>query len=88
MRASLIIVIGVVALALLGVAHAQAPAPFCMPQSTVQTIAAALQQDAAVMALLQEAASEPQRTAKAVADAVAAQKAEDAKAKQGEQSKP
>ena len=70
------------------VAYAQAPAPFCMPQSTVQTIAAALQQDAAVMALLQEAASEPQRTAKAVADAVAAQKAEDAKAKQGEQSKP
>ena len=40
------------------------------------------------MALLQEAASEPQRTAKAIADAVAAQKAEDAKAKQGEQSKP
>lgn len=72
-----LIVIGVVALALHGVAHAQAPAPFCMPQSTAQTIAAALQQDAAVMALLQEAATEPQRQAAAVAAAVAKQKADD-----------
>ena len=43
-----LIVIGVIALALHGPAHAQAPAPFCMPQSTVRMIAAALQQDAAV----------------------------------------
>ena len=83
----LILVLGLLAAAVHG-AHAQAPAPFCMPAATAQAVAAALQQDAAVMALLQEAASEPQRTAKAVADAVAAQKAEDAKAKQGEQSKP
>lgn len=68
-------------------AHAQ-PAQFCVSPSLAQTLAAALQQDAAVLALLQEAAAEPQRTAKAIADAVAAQKAEDAKAKQGEQSKP
>ena len=68
-------------------AHAQ-PAQFCMSPSLAKTLAAALQQDAAVLALLQEAAAEPQRTAKAIADAVAAQKAEDAKAKQGEQSKP
>lgn len=79
MRAS--VVIGVIALGLHGVAHAQAPAPFCMPQSTVQTIAAALQQDAAVMALLQDAASEPQRQAAAVAAAVAKQKADDEAAK-------
>ena len=68
-------------------AHAQ-PAQFCVSHSLAQTLATALQQDAAVLALLQEAAAEPQRTAKAIADAVAAQKAEDAKAKQGEQSKP
>ena len=68
-------------------AHAQ-PAQFCVSLSLAQTLATALQQDAAVLALLQEAAAEPQRTAKAIADAVAAQKAEDAKAKQGEQSKP
>ena len=68
-------------------AHAQ-PAQFCVSPSLAQTLATALQQDAAVLALLQEAAAEPQRTAKAIADAVAAQKAEDAKAKQGEQSKP
>ena len=83
----LILVLGLIAAAVRG-AHAQASAPFCMPAATAQAVAAALQQDAAVMALLQEAAAEPQRTAKAVADAVAAQKAEDAKAKQGEQSKP
>ncbi len=76
-----LIVIGVIALALHGPAHAQAPAPFCMPQSTVRMIAAALQQDAAVLALLQDADSEPQRQAAAVAAAVAKQKADDEAAK-------
>jgi hypothetical protein len=59
-------------------AHAQQPPPqFCMPQSTAQAVGAAFQAGTAAMALLQEAATEPQRQAAAVAAAVAKQKADD-----------
>jgi len=57
-------------------AHAQ-PAQFCVSPSLAQTLAAALQQDAAVLAMLNDAAQEPQRQAAAVAAAVAKQKADD-----------
>jgi hypothetical protein len=57
-------------------AHAQ-PAQFCVAPSLAQTLAAALQQDAAVLAMLNDAAQEPQRQAAAVAAAVAKQKADD-----------
>ena len=57
-------------------AHAQ-PAQFCVPPSLAQTLAAALQQDAAVLAMLNDAAQELQRQAAVVAAAVAKQKADD-----------
>jgi hypothetical protein len=57
-------------------AHAQ-PSQFCVPPSLAQTLAATLQQDAAVLGMLNDAAQEPQRQAAAVAAAVAKQKAED-----------
>jgi hypothetical protein len=57
-------------------AHAQ-PAQFCVSPSLAQTLASALQQDAAVLAMLNDAAQEPQRQAAAVAAAVAKQKADD-----------
>jgi hypothetical protein len=57
-------------------AHAQ-PAQFCVSPSLAQTLASALQQDAAVLAMLNDAALEPQRQAAAVAAAVAKQKADD-----------
>ena len=57
-------------------AHAQ-PTQFCVPPSLAQTLAAALQQNAAVLAMLNDAAQEPQRQAAAVAAAVAKQKADD-----------
>jgi hypothetical protein len=57
-------------------AHAQ-PAQFCVPTSLAQTLAAALQQDTAVLAMLNDAAQEPQRQAAVVAAAVAKQKADD-----------
>jgi len=61
-----------------------APQQFCVSQTLAQTLAAALQQDAAMLALLNEAAQEPQRQAVAVAAAVAKQKADDEPAaKQG-----
>jgi len=60
-------------------AHAQ-PAQFCVSPSLAQTLAAALQQDAAVLAMLNDAAQEPQRQAASVAAAVAKQKADDATA--------
>ena len=53
-------------------AHAQAP-QFCISPAMAQTVAAALQQDAAVLAMLNDAAQEPAR----IAAAVAAQKAAD-----------
>ena len=53
------------------------PAQFCVPPSLAQTLAAALQQDAAVLAMLNDAAQEPQRQAAVVAAAVAKQKADD-----------
>jgi hypothetical protein len=60
------------------IAHAQSPPPqFCISPSLAQTLAATLQQDATVLALLNEAAQEPQRQAAAVAAAVARQKADD-----------
>ena len=63
-------------------AHAQpAPQPFCMPPATAQSVAAALGAGQAAMALMQEAAQEPQRQAAAVAAAVAKQKADDEVAK-------
>ena len=58
------------------VAHAQ-PAQFCVSPSLAQTLASALQQDAAVLAMLNDAAQEPQRQAAAVAAAVAKQRADD-----------
>ena len=62
-----------------GIALAQpAPPQFCISPTLAQTLAAALQQDAAMLALLNDAAQEPQRQAAAVAAAVAKQKAEDA----------
>ena len=57
-------------------AHAQ-PSQFCVPPSLAQTLAATLQQDAAVLGMLNDAAQEPQRQAAAVAAAVAKQKADD-----------
>ena len=57
-------------------AHAQS-AQFCVSPSLAQTLAAALQQDGAVLAMLNDAAQEPQRQAAAVAAAVAKQKADD-----------
>jgi hypothetical protein len=72
----MIIVIGLLAFACRSItAHAQPAPPFCVSQSAVQGLVSAVQ-------TMMEAAAEPQRTAKAVADAVAAQKAEDAKAKE------
>ena len=56
-----------------------APQPFCMPPATAQSVAAALGAGQAAMALMQEAAQEPQRQEAAVAAAVAKQKVEDAK---------
>jgi hypothetical protein len=61
-------------------AHAQTPAQFCIAPTLAQTLAAALQQDAAVLAMLNDAAQEPQRQAQAIAAAVAKQKADDEKA--------
>jgi hypothetical protein len=55
-----------------------APAQFCISPSLAQTLAATLHQDAVLLALLDEAAQEPARQAKAIADAVAKQKAKDA----------
>jgi len=69
-------------------AHAQTPSQFCMSPAAAQTLAAALQQDAAVLALLNDAAQEPARIAKAVADAVAKQKADDAAPKPDASSAP
>jgi len=68
-----------VALAFLPTVALAQPAPpqFCIPPSLAQTLAAALQQDAAVLAMLNDAAHESQRQAKAIAGAVARQKAED-----------
>jgi hypothetical protein len=60
-------------------AHAQS-AQFCVTPSLAQTLAAALQQDAAVLAMLNDAAQEPARQAAAIAAAREAQKTEDAKA--------
>jgi len=57
-------------------AHAQ-PAQFCVSPSLAQTIAAALQQDTAVLAMLNDSAQEPQRQAAVVAAAVAKQKTDD-----------
>ena len=57
-------------------AHAQS-AQFCVSPSLAQTLASALQQDAAVLAMLNDAAQEPQRQAATVAAAVAKQKADD-----------
>lgn len=73
MRASLIVV---AALALPIAARAQ-PAQFCVTPALAQTLAAALQQDAAVLAMLNDAVQEPARQAAAVAAAVAKQKADD-----------
>jgi hypothetical protein len=80
------LILGAVAAAFLpAIAHAQpAPPQFCISPSLAQTLAATLQQDATVLALLNEAAQEPQRQAAAVAAAVARQKADDeATAKNG-----
>jgi hypothetical protein len=75
------LVLGTIAALLLPVAaHAQAPAQFCIAPTLAQTLAAALQQDAAVLAMLNDAAQEPQRQAQAIAAAVAKQKADDEKA--------
>jgi hypothetical protein len=57
-------------------AHAQ-PAQFCVSPSLAQTLATALQQDAAVLAMLNESAQEAQHQAATVAAAVAKQKADD-----------
>lgn len=54
-----------------------APPQFCISPTVAQTLAAALQQDAAMLALLNDAAQEPQRQAAVVAAAVAKQKADD-----------
>ena len=58
------------------VAHAQ-PAQFCVSPSLAQTLAAALQQDAALLAMLNDSAQDSQRQAAAIAAAVAKQKADD-----------
>jgi hypothetical protein len=61
-----------------GIALAQpAPQQFCISPTLAQTLAATLQQDATTLALLNEAAQEPQRQAATVAAAVAKQKADD-----------
>ena len=54
-----------------------APPQFCISPTLAQTLAAALQQDAAMLALLNDAAQEPQRQAAAVAAAVEKQKTAD-----------
>jgi len=60
------------------IAFAQsAPPQFCISPTLAQTLAAALQQDAAMLALLNDAAQEPQRQAAAISAAVAKQKADD-----------
>jgi hypothetical protein len=62
-------------------AHAQpTPPQFCISPSLAQTLAATLQQDATLLALLNEAAQEPQRQAATVAAAVAKQKVDDEQA--------
>jgi hypothetical protein len=59
-------------------AQAQPASPqFCMSPNLAQTLAAALQQDAAMLALLNDAAQAPQHQAAVVAAAVAKQKADD-----------
>lgn len=60
------------------IAFAQtAPPQFCISPTLAQTLATALQQDTAMLALLNDAAQEPQRQAAAVAAAVAKQKTDD-----------
>ena len=77
MRASLILITGLTAAIFRPlVAHAQ-PAQFCMPQTTAQSVAAALQSAQAAMLLMQDAVAEPQRQAAAIAAAVAKQKIDD-----------
>ena len=49
------------------------PPQFCISQTVAQTLAAALQQDAAMLALLNDSAQEPQRQAAAIAAALAKQ---------------
>ena len=61
-------------------AYAQAPAQFCISPTLAQTLASTLQQDATMLALLNDAAQEPQRQAAAVAAAVEKQKMADAAA--------
>lgn len=60
------------------IAFAQPAAPqFCISPTLAQTLATALQQDTAMLALLNDAAQEPQRQAAAMAAAVAKQKTDD-----------
>jgi len=83
LRASVILV----GLAVPAVAMAQSP-PFCMPQATAQSVAAALQTGQAAWLLMQDAATAEQRQAAAVAAAVAKQRDEDAKPKAQDQVPP
>jgi hypothetical protein len=67
-----------------GIALAQSAQPeFCISPSLAQTLAATLQQDAAMLALLNDATQEPQRLAAAVAAATAKQNVEDGRATNG-----
>jgi hypothetical protein len=60
-----------------GIALAQQVPQFCISPTLAQSLAAALQQDAAMLAMLNDAAQEQARQAAAVAAAVAKQKADD-----------
>jgi hypothetical protein len=59
-------------------AQAQPASPqFCISPTLAQSLASTLQQDAAVLAMLNDAAAEPQRQAAAIAAAVQKQKTDD-----------
>jgi hypothetical protein len=58
-----------------------APSQICISAALAQSMAAYFQQGASMLPLMQDAATEPQRQAAAVAAAVAKQKADDDAAK-------
>jgi hypothetical protein len=60
-----------------GIGLAQPAPQFCISPTLAQSLAAALQQDAAMLAMLNDAAQDQARQAAAVAAAVAKQKADD-----------
>jgi hypothetical protein len=72
------LILAAAAIFLPDIALAQPSQPqFCISPTLAQTVAATLEQDAAMLALLNDAAQEQQRQSTAVAVAVAKQKAQD-----------